>query len=86
MFSDGEVAVRALEAGVDQLLDPPDLTIAFEAVLEAVADGLLTEQRIEEWARRVLELKAERGFATQGAVTVDRARVDAVVGAPAPAR
>ena len=83
MFSDGEVAVRALEAGADQLLDPPDLTVAFAAVLKAVADGRLSEERIEESARRVLELKEERGFTTQAAVTVDPALVDAVVGAPA---
>ncbi len=83
MFSDGEVAVRALEAGADQLLDPPDLPVAFKAVIGAVARGRLSEDRIEASVRRVLELKQARGFTSLGAVTVDPSLVDAVVGAPA---
>lgn len=83
IFSDAEVAVRALEAGADQLLDPPNLPVVFEAVLDAVASGRLSEERIEQSARRVLELKDDRGFTSLGAVTVDPSLVDAVVGAPA---
>ena len=71
------------EAGADQLLDPPNLPVAYDAVLDAVASGRLSEDRIEQSARRVLELKEERGFTWLGAVTVDPALVDAVVGAPA---
>jgi beta-glucosidase len=48
----GEVAVRAVEAGADILLMPPDPEIALEAVYQAVKTGRLTEERIEaSWER-----------------------------------
>ena len=83
MFPDGEVAVRALEAGADQLLDPPNLPVAFGAVLDAVGSGRLSPDRIDESVRRILQMKGNRGFMTVPDVTVDPALVDAVVGAPA---
>jgi beta-N-acetylhexosaminidase len=83
MFPDGEVAVRAIEAGADQLLDPPNLPVAFEAVLDAAVSGRLPSQRIDDSVRRILQMKHTRGFTTVQAVSVDPALVDAVVGAPA---
>ncbi|MEU8352144.1 glycoside hydrolase family 3 protein [Streptomyces sp. NPDC048845] len=61
-YGDDRVPVLALAAGVDQLLNPPDLPTAWNAVLDAVRDGELTEARIEESVLRVLELKARRGL------------------------
>ncbi|WP_197523130.1 glycoside hydrolase family 3 protein [Actinokineospora pegani] len=81
MFGDAEVAVRAVEAGVDQLLMPPDLELAKNAVIEAVRSGRITEQRVNESVLRVLELKWKRGILARP--FVDERAVDRVVGTPA---
>ena len=50
-------AVLCLQAGADIVLMPEDLPLAFEAVVKAVEDGTLSEERIDESVRRVLALK-----------------------------
>lgn len=79
-YGDDRVPVLALKAGVDQLLMPPDLDLAYNSVLDAVRSGELTEKRIDESVYRVLRLKFERGLFRDPYVNVDR--VDEVVGAP----
>ncbi|RNL81647.1 glycoside hydrolase family 3 protein [Halostreptopolyspora alba] len=59
---DGEIAVRALEAGADQLLMPPDAAGAADAVRNAVEEGRISEDRLDESVRRILELKVRRGL------------------------
>lgn len=66
MVPDAEVPVRALEAGADLLLMPPDLEVAHAAVLDAVRQGRLTPERIDASVRRVLTLKARRGLLGPG--------------------
>lgn len=61
-WTPGEAAVHALEAGCDLLLMPQGLEEAFDAVLAAVEDGTLTEARIDESVRRILECKIEWGI------------------------
>ncbi|MET9252341.1 glycoside hydrolase family 3 protein [Streptomyces sp. NPDC003717] len=61
-YGDDRVPVLALKAGVDQLLNPPDLDLAWNAVLGAVRDGELTEARLDESILRVLRLKAKLGL------------------------
>ncbi|MGW0532128.1 glycoside hydrolase family 3 protein [Streptomyces sp. NPDC003032] len=61
-YGDDRVAVLALKAGVDQLLNPPQPRVAWDAVLQAVRDGELTEDRIDESVLRVLRMKAEVGL------------------------
>lgn len=58
-YGDDRVPVLALKAGVDQLLNPPSLDIAWNAVLKAVQDGELTEARLDESILRILRLKAK---------------------------
>ncbi|MGQ4383213.1 glycoside hydrolase family 3 protein [Streptomyces sp. SAS_270] len=58
-YGDDRVPVLALKAGVDQLLNPPSLDIAWNAVLNAVRGGELTEARLDESILRVLRLKAK---------------------------
>ncbi|MFI2758090.1 glycoside hydrolase family 3 protein [Streptomyces echinatus] len=60
-YGDDRVPVLALKAGVDQLLNPPALDVAWNAVLKAVQDGELTEARLDESILRILRLKARRG-------------------------
>lgn len=52
-----EAAVRAMLAGCDMLLMPPDPLAAREALLRAVREGRLTETRVYEAAGRVLAAK-----------------------------
>ena len=56
-YSASQAAVMALEAGVDLILMPSDFHSAYEGVLEAVRQGRLTEQRIDESLRRILKVK-----------------------------
>ncbi|WRZ96111.1 glycoside hydrolase family 3 protein [Streptomyces sp. NBC_01007] len=80
-YGDDRVPVLALKAGVDQLLNPPDLSVAWNAVLNAVRGGELTEARLDESILRVLRLKAKHGLLSDPYVC--DAGVDRVVGIPA---
>lgn len=64
-FAPGEAAVRAIEAGADMLLKPSDPDAVVRGVREAVAQGRLTEKRIEESARRLLAAKYDLGLKRQ---------------------
>jgi beta-N-acetylhexosaminidase len=61
-FPGGEAAVRALEAGADILLMPPNPEAAINAVIAAVKEGRLTEKRIHQSASRILSAKARVGL------------------------
>ncbi|MFH7596967.1 glycoside hydrolase family 3 protein [Streptomyces racemochromogenes] len=77
-YGDDRVPVLALKAGCDQLLNAPDLGLAYRSVLAAVQSGELTRERVEESVLRILEVKARRGLFEDP--YADEARVDAVVG------
>src|SRR6478735_7459218 len=62
LYGDAEVAVRALLAGVDQLLMTPAMDDAFAAVLDAVRRGRITEDELDAKVHRVLSLKYRRGI------------------------
>lgn len=79
-YGDDRVPVLALKAGVDMLLMPPDIDLAYNAVLDAVRDGEITEERIDESVYRILRLKFERGLFRDPLVDVDA--IDDVVGLP----
>ncbi|MCK6210189.1 glycoside hydrolase family 3 protein [Georgenia sp. EYE_87] len=61
-WSQEEIAVLTIQAGSDILLNSPDVDASFDGVRQAVADGTLTEERLEESVRRILAWKAERGI------------------------
>ncbi|MFJ6671466.1 glycoside hydrolase family 3 protein [Actinosynnema sp. NPDC091369] len=77
-YGDERVPVLALKAGVDQLLMPPNIDLAYNAVLKAVHDGELTERRIDQSVRRILRMKVKRGLF--GGQFADPARLPEVVG------
>jgi beta-N-acetylhexosaminidase len=56
-FDPGEAAVRAIEAGEDQILFSPDTDAAIAAVREAVHTGRIAKTRIEEALERIIEAK-----------------------------
>jgi len=61
-YGDDRVPVLALLAGVDQLLNPPNLSVAWNAVLEAVRGGEVSEARVDESILRILRLKTKLGL------------------------
>lgn len=54
-----EACVLALEAGVDVLLCVKDYPACFQAVMDAIAQGRLTEARIDESVKRILRLRQQ---------------------------
>jgi beta-N-acetylhexosaminidase len=70
-FPNGEAAVRAIKAGADVALIPPDPKAAVDALEAAVKRGDLTESRIDESVRRLLRAKYRLGLAQQRFVDPD---------------
>lgn len=60
--ADGEIAVRAVEAGADQLLMPPDPAAALASLRSAVEEGRISGERLDASVLRILELKERRGL------------------------
>ncbi|GAA2561713.1 glycoside hydrolase family 3 protein [Winogradskya consettensis] len=65
----GEAAVRALNAGNDMLLMPPDLTAARDGILAGLQDGSLKRARLTEAVTRILTLKKRQAAKPQPALT-----------------
>lgn len=80
-YGQGEAAVRAIQAGADILLQPTDIPAVLDAVTRAVADGRLTEARIDQSVRRLLEAKSR--VRIERRATVDAAEMTRIVGSPA---
>ena len=57
-YTPGEAAVQALQAGCDLLLMPNGLPEAYNAVLQAVKDGTLSEERLDRSIDKILRYKA----------------------------
>lgn len=57
-FGAADAAVRAVKAGVDEVLVSPDTPAAFAAIKAAVQSGQIPEARIDESVRRILRAKA----------------------------
>ena len=79
-YPGGEAAVRAIRAGADVALTPPDPKAAVDALEAAVRSGQLTEARIDESVRRLLAAKYRLGLAQKR--LVDPAAVNRVVERP----
>ena len=63
-YTNAEAAVGTLQAGADIVLGPQKFVEAFDAVVKAVEDGTLTEERINQSVRRILKLKKQAGHQT----------------------
>ena len=61
-YSNAEAAVGSIMAGADIVLDPRSYVEAFDAVFNAVNNGTITEERINQSVRRVLKLKRLYGL------------------------
>lgn len=60
-YDAGEAAVKAIEAGEDQILKSADTDAGIAAIKAAVRSGRIPESRIDESVRRILAAKAKVG-------------------------
>ncbi|MFC4556033.1 glycoside hydrolase family 3 N-terminal domain-containing protein [Georgenia faecalis] len=78
-LDDAQIAVMAIQAGSDILLNSPNVDASFAGVRAAIASGDLTRERLEESVTRILQWKLERGV-WEADPTVDPAAVMQTVG------
>ena len=64
-YNDGEAALMAIQAGADIIYRPADLDLSVNALKFALAEGSLSEERINESVLRILALKAQFGILKQ---------------------
>jgi beta-N-acetylhexosaminidase len=79
-FPPDEATLRAVEAGSDIVLLPPDIPTSFNAIKSAVASGRITEARIDQSVRRILTAKAKLNLQNPKNRFVDVNRLMTVVG------
>lgn len=70
-YAPGDAAVRAFLAGADALLMSPVPDAAFEAVVQAVKSGEISQARLNASLRRILEAKARLGLDKNRLVDID---------------
>ena len=58
-YNCAEATVGCIQAGVDIVLGPQNFVQAFDAVIAAVKNGTITEERINQSVRRILKLKSK---------------------------
>ncbi len=61
-FTADEIAVQAVQAGIDNLLHPADARATIDAVVAAVEQGRLTRRRIAESVERIRAAKKRLGL------------------------
>ena len=61
-YTPGEAAVQCILAGCDMVLGPENLQEAYDALLSAVKNGDIPEERIDESVMRILTLKSAYGM------------------------
>lgn len=69
-----EAVKRAVEAGVDVLIQPLDVVQTIDAVVAGVKEGRYTEARLDESVRRILEAKHDLGLDRRKLVNLDSLR------------
>jgi beta-N-acetylhexosaminidase len=69
-YSAGEIAVKAVEAGMDILLHPSDVHQTIDAVVLAVEEGRLTRQHIAESVERIMDAKMRLGLFDKTSPTI----------------
>ena len=58
-YTADQAAVMAVNAGVDMILAPSDYETAYNGLLQAVKDGTITEERINESVVRIVKVKLQ---------------------------
>jgi beta-N-acetylhexosaminidase len=68
-----EESIDAVLAGDDMLILPPDLDGAYHGLIDAVHQGRISQQRIDESVLKILRMKASVGLNTNRLVSLDEA-------------
>ena len=58
-YSSSEAAVKTIQAGTDLILMPADFRSAYEGVIEAVHNGEISQERIDQSVTRILSVKLQ---------------------------
>lgn len=61
-YTPEEAAIMAIDAGADILLMSPDFQVSYDSIINAVAEDVISEERIDESVKRILRVKIERGI------------------------
>ena len=56
-YESDHAAILALKAGCDMILMPDDYELAYNGVLQAVKDGVISEERVNDSLRRIYRIK-----------------------------
>lgn len=64
-YTQAEAAKKAVQAGCDVILMPLEYDACYQGILAAVANGEITQERIDESCRRILLTKLKRGILVQ---------------------
>ncbi len=59
-YTSAQAAVLAVKAGADLLLTPSDFSEAYQALLDAVNNGEIEEERINDSLRRIIRIKLNK--------------------------
>lgn len=79
-FEAGDAAVRAVRAGADMILMPPNPDRAIAAIVEAVRKKEIPESRIDASVERILRAKVQLGLFANRFIDLDE--IDTIVAAP----
>ncbi len=58
-YSSAQAAIKAFQAGSDMLLMPADFRSAYQGVLDAVNQGSISQERLNESVTRILKIKMQ---------------------------
>lgn len=61
-YTADQAAVMAIQAGADMILMPEDFETAYNGVLDAINNGAITEERINESLRRIYRVKKKNAL------------------------
>lgn len=76
----GEAAVRAINSGIDMILMTPNFESTYRFVVQAVKDGRISVERIDQSVRRILQAKYEQGLYQKPVINLDE--LENVMGRP----
>ncbi len=77
-FNDADATVRAIQAGADIILHPVNSEKSLQAIVQAIRDGKITENGLDQSVRRILQAKMQLGLDRARAAEISR--LDAVLG------
>ena len=72
LYGDGPAAVAAVKAGADVVLLPPDAVEAINAIEQAIKGGEISEKRIDESVKKILDAKQQLGLDRKRTTSAER--------------